>query len=157
MAPPGMRLFGVRSIRFRFVWACLVAACSPFLERESPGIFYDVQLAASAPSTLCLEFASDVAAHTGLELRWHGPLQRPDQCAALLKDRADAPKREVWITMDGERSLLFVDLRQFGPSGPEKPSRRTQELGKQLAQLIHERFPAAKLTQGNRLSGLLAP
>src|SRR5205814_1990837 len=54
-------------------------------------------------------------------------------------------------------SLLFVDLRQFEPSGPEKPSRRTQELGKQLAQLIHERFPAAKLTQGNRLSGLLAP
>jgi len=59
--------------------------------------------------------------------------------------------------MDAERSLLFVDVRQFGPSGPEKPSRKTKELAKQLAQLIHDRFPAAKVTQGNRLSGLLAP
>jgi len=157
MAPPGMRLFGVRSIRFRFVWACLAAACSPFLERESPGVFYDVQLAASAPSTLCLELATDVAARTNLQLRWHGPLQRPDQCAALVNDRTDVPRLEIWITMDGDRRLLFLDVRQFGPSGPEKPSRKTKELGRQLAQLIHERFPAAKVTQGNRLSGLRAP
>ena len=147
------------SIRFRFVWGvgCLVCACSPFHERETPGVFYDVQLAAPAASTLCLEFARDVAAHTGLELRWQGPLQRPDQCAALLNDRADGAKREIWITMDAEQSLLFVDLREFGPSGPEKPSRQTKELGRQLAELIHERFPTAKVTQGTRFSGLLAP
>src|SRR5207302_538714 len=83
-------------------------ASAPFLEHERPGVFYDVQLAASAPSTLCLEFASDVAAHTGLELRWHGPLQRPDQCAALVNDRTDVPRLEIWITMDGDRRLLFL-------------------------------------------------
>src|SRR5207237_9756197 len=96
----GMRLFGVRSIRFRFVWACLAAACSPFLERESPGVFYDVQLAASAPSTLCLELATDVAARTDLLLRWHGALQRPDPCAALVNDGTALPRLETWSTMD---------------------------------------------------------
>jgi len=59
--------------------------------------------------------------------------------------------------MDAEQSLLFVDLREFGPSGPEKPSREAKELARKLAALIHERFPAAKVTQGKRLSGLLAP
>jgi len=154
-----MRLFGVRSIRFRVVWGVggLVSACSPFHERETPGVFYDVQLAASVASSLCLEFPSAVAARTSFKLRWHGPLQRPDQCAALLNDRADAPRREIWITLDAKQSLLFVDLREFGPSGPEKPSRETKELGRQLAQLIHERFPTARVTQGTRFSGLLAP
>ena len=147
-----MRLFAVGSIRFRVVWGvgCLVCACSPFHERESPGVFYDVQLDASAASSVCVEFATAVAAHTSFELRWHGPLQRPDQCAALLNDRADAPKREIWITLDAKRSLLFVDLREFGPSGPEEPSRQTKELARQLTELIHERFPIAKVTRGTR-------
>ena len=147
-----MRLFGVRSIRLRVVWGVgfLASACSPFHERETPGVFYDVQLGASAAGSLCLEFSSAVAARTSFKLRWHGPLQRPDQCAALLNDRADAPKREIWITLDAKRSLLFVDLREFGPSGPEKPSRQTKDLGRQLAELIHERFPTAKVTRGTR-------
>ena len=98
-----------------------------------------------------------MAAHTSFTLRWHGPLQRPDECAALLNDRADAPRREIWITLDAKQGLLFVDLREFGPSGPEKPSRETKDQGRQLAELIHGRFPTAKETQGTRFSGLLAP
>jgi hypothetical protein len=154
-----MRLPGVERIRFRFAWVigCLAAAaCSPFVERESPGIFYDVQLAAPAPDTLCVEFAGEVAARTHLELRWHGPLRRPDQCAAVLNDAAAAPRREIWLTTDAVRSLLFVDLREFGGEGPTKPSRETKELGGRLAELIHEKFPAAKVTQGKRFSGALA-
>src|SRR5258708_7704958 len=138
-----MRLFGVRSIRLWVVWGvgCLLSACSPFHERETPGVFYDVQLGASAASFLCLEFSSAVAARTSFKLRWHGPLQRPDQCAALLDDRADAPKREIWITLDAKQSLLFVDLREFGPPGPEKPSPQTTQLARHLSHSLHTPSP----------------
>jgi len=147
---------GSRGVRFAWLIGCLAAACSAFVEREAPGVFYDVQLGAPPPDTLCVEFAAEVAALSHLEPRWHGPLQRPDQCAAVLNDAASGPTREIWITTDAARSMLFVDLREFGPGGPTRPSRQTKELGSQLAQLIHAKFPAAKLTQGKRFSGVLA-
>jgi hypothetical protein len=153
-----MRLSGIGGTRFQFAWliGCLAAACSPFVEREAPGVFYDVQLTAPPPDTLCVEFAGEVAALTHLELRWHGPLQRPEQCGALLNDAAAGPTREVWITTDAARSMVFVDLREFGPGGPMKPSRHTEELGRRLAELIHAKFPGARVTQGKRFSGALA-
>ena len=154
-----MRSLGSQRIGFHLGWGlgCLLAACSPYLEREAPGVFYDVQLAASPPSTLCEELAGDAAAQTHFMVKWHGPLRRPDQCAALLNDSLEAPRREIWITTDAARNLLFVELRELGPSGPVKPSPETKEMGKRLEGLIHARFPAAKVTQGKRLSGLLAP
>ena len=145
-------------IRFRCAWlvGCLLGACSPFVEREAPGIFYDIQLAAPPPDTLCLDFAGEVAARTHLELRWHGPLRRPDQCAALLKDAGGVPLREIWIATDAPRSMLFVDLRELGPDGATEPSPQTKELGRQLGEFIHERFGAATITHGKRFSGALA-
>jgi len=60
------------------------------------------------------------------------------------------------LCVEWVRSLLFVDLREFGGEGPTKPSRETKELGGRLAELIHEKFPAAKVMQGKRFSGALA-
>ncbi|HEX4649091.1 MAG TPA: hypothetical protein VH111_09715 [Steroidobacteraceae bacterium] len=150
---------GGHGIRFALVWAlgCLAAACSPYLERETPGAFFDVQLTGPAPDTLCQELAEALASRMNFELKWHGPLERADQCGALLNEATGATLREIWITMDAPRGQLHVELRELGPSGPEKPSRQTEQLGKQLEQRIHERFPAARVTRGKRFSGLLAP
>ena len=149
---------GGHEIRFALLagLSCLAAACSPYLERETPGVFFDVQLAESPPSNLCQEFAVALAAQLNFTMKSHGPLGQPDQCGALLSEAGDAPLREIWITTDPARKLLFVELRQRGPDGPEKPSRQTQELGKRLARLIAERFPAARITRGKRFSGQLA-
>ena len=154
-----MRAAADEGMRFSLVWGlgCLLCGCSPYLERDTPGVFFDVQLTESPPSTLCQEFADSVASRMSFKMKWQGPLEQPDQCGALLNEATDVPLREIWITMDAARKLLFVELRELGPSGPEPPSRQTEELGKQLAQFIHERFPAARVTRGKRFSGLLAP
>ena len=58
---------GSRGVRFAWLIGCLAAACSAFVEREAPGVFYDVQLGAPPPDTLCVEFAAEVAALSHLE------------------------------------------------------------------------------------------
>jgi hypothetical protein len=155
-----MRLPGAQRIRLTLVWAlgCWAAACSPYLERDAPGVFLDVQLTGSTPDTTCQELADSIAARMPFRLKWKGSLASPDQCGALLNEANDAPRREIWITLDTTRNLLAVELRELGASGaPDKPSRYARELGRQLAGLISERFPGARITQGKRFSGVVTP
>lgn len=147
-----------QGIRLTLVWAlgCWAAACSPYLERDAPGIFLDVQLTGSTQATACQELADTIAARMPFRLKGKGSLASPDQCGALLDEATDAPRREIWITLDTARNFLSVELRELGPSGaPDKPSRYAKELGKQLAGVISERFPGARITQGKRFSGVV--
>jgi len=76
---------------------------SPFHD-ASCRVFYDVQLAA-ADELAVVWISVAVAAHTSFELRWHCPLQRPDQCA-LLNTEPSAQARILDHMM--QRSVLFV-------------------------------------------------
>ena len=134
----------------------LVTACTEF-ESQVPGIYFDVHFTAPPPSTLYLEFARDVAARTNFKpLGYSTPIFRPDTCSTAL-NQGDPPLRQVTIITDTVRNNLFVDLREFGAFGPKTPSAETRHLGETLEQIIHERFPAAEVTPGRRISGLFAP
>jgi hypothetical protein len=137
--------------------AFLLSAC--VIER--PGVFYDVRFQSPPPNTVCVEFARDVAARTGLQTSGKSfqiP-RRPDSCDTWVADTLDPQQRPhlgVGIMTDPTRNLLLVDVWERGHRKPWH-SAQAKQLGETLADLIHQRFPDAQMTPGKRAQGPFAP
>jgi len=154
-APFAWRLSGLTAS----AWAAafLLSAC----ETERPGVFYDVRFQSPPPNTVCVEFAREVAARTGLQTSgksFQMPRQ-PDSCDTWVADTLDPQQRPhlgVGILTDPTRNLLLVDVWEREHRKPW-PSAQAKQLGETLVELAHERFPDAQITPGKRVQGPFAP
>jgi hypothetical protein len=119
---------------------------------ELPGVHYNVLLDERPSESDCVNLTDALTAELNLHLQ-----PSMYQCAVTLDNDERRPPRSVIIFAHFRQQRIVVEINELRSGRPTVPSPSTQQFAQQVMQIVHERFPTARLVRFREIVGPIAP
>jgi len=119
--------------------AGLLLSCAS-LGGDVPGLFYNVQLPAGRPITVCSEFARELVVSISLRVVDQMLPTRPRGACIVELDNQQEQSSRVLVTIDWDPGSRTLGIHVQQP-GTSKPTASAQQLASQVVAAVHRKFP----------------
>jgi hypothetical protein len=127
--------------------AGLIGGCA-----ELPGVYYNVLFDERPSESDCVNLTDALTAELNLRVQ-----PSAYQCAVTLDNGGRTPPRNVIIFAYFRQQRILVEINELRSGSPTVPSPSTQQFAKEVMQIVHQRFPTARLVREREIVGPLPP